>query len=67
MTYYQRSDLTLIPDQEHIAKPVFNSPEEDEAFRRSFYESLRDTFGEFDLKHAKSNEAAKPHRVLGLH
>ena len=54
----QRCDLTLIPNQEKLSRPVFESDEAYEEFRRSFYEEIKDKLKELDDARRRSNEEA---------
>ena len=54
----QRCDLELVLNQSAVAKPVFATAEEDEAFLRRFYEGVKDKLRELDLKRIRSNAEA---------
>jgi predicted DNA-binding protein (UPF0251 family) len=50
--------LELIPDQDKKCRPVFESFEEQEAFRLSFYEAVGPAILESARAHAESNRLA---------
>ena len=57
----QSDQLTLVPDQEEVGRPVFRNAEEDEKFRRSFYEVVKDSLDKWVEARQRSEEQAQRH------